>query len=235
MHNTYKHLFFDLDHTLWDFETNAKLSMQTVYSNLQLQQKGIDDFELFFTKYMYYNDLLWERYRNGFIKQDELRWKRMFKTLLDFKIGSESLAKEMSTLFLQLLPTRNTLFPHTMELLTYLQQKNYTMHLITNGFEEVQLKKCTHASIDSFFTAVITSEASNSLKPHKEIFEYALQQTEATVTNSIMIGDNIEADIEGAHNMGMHTIWVNHLTKDIAPKPLATYTVHHLKEIEEIL
>ncbi len=235
MHNIYKHLFFDLDHTLWDFETNAKSSMQTVYNDLLLQQKGIDDFDLFFTKYMYYNDLLWERYRKGFIKQDELRWKRMFKTLLDFKIGSESLAKEMSTLFLQLLPTRNALFPHTIELLNYLQQKNYHMHLITNGFEDVQIKKCTHAAIDSFFTAIITSEASNSLKPRKEIFEYALTKTGATLQNSIMIGDNIEADIEGARNVGMHTIWVNHLTKDIAPITLATYTIHHLKELEKIL
>jgi putative hydrolase of the HAD superfamily len=235
MEKKYEHLFFDLDHTLWDFETNSKSSMLSVYNDLQLKEKGVDNFEKFFTAYMQYNDLLWQRYRNGFIKQDELRWKRMFKTLLDFKIGSELLAKEMSVLFLELLPTRNALFPYTKELLQYLQQKNYHIHLITNGFEEVQHKKCINAGINGYFKAIITSEASNSLKPHKEIFEYALQQTGATLYNSIMIGDNIEADIEGAYNVGLPTIWVNHLTKDIASSPMATYTVHHLQEIEKIL
>jgi putative hydrolase of the HAD superfamily len=235
MDKQYEHLFFDLDHTLWDFETNAKLSMRSVYNEMQLQQKGIDDFEKFFTVYIQYNDLLWERYRNGYIKQDELRWKRMFKTLLDFKIGSESLAKEMSVLFLALLPTRNVLFPYTIELLQYLQQKNYQMHLITNGFEDVQLKKCQYAGIDHFFKAIITSQASNSLKPNKEIFEYALQHTGATLKNSLMIGDNMEADIQGAYNVGMPAMWVNHINNDKGMPPLVTYTVHNLQQIKDIL
>src|SRR5450432_4019785 len=91
----YKHLFFDLDHTLWDFEANSKLTLQELYEIFQLQSKGIHDFDLFHKNYLAHNDKLWERYRNGFIKVEELRWKRMWLTLLDFKIGDEALAREM--------------------------------------------------------------------------------------------------------------------------------------------
>jgi putative hydrolase of the HAD superfamily len=229
----YKHLFFDLDHTIWDFDTNAKQSMQELYETLNLKSLGINDFEAFYKAYIHYNDLLWERYRKGFIKQDELRWKRMFKTLLDFKIGNEVLAKDMSAKFLDLLPTRNAVFPHTYELLDYLQAKNYELHLITNGFVEVQHNKLKHANLAQYFNKVITSQESNSLKPNREIFEYALKQTGASIVNSIMIGDNLDADIRGAANFGMHTIWVNHLNNDTSPH--ATYTVYDLKSIMEFL
>jgi putative hydrolase of the HAD superfamily len=107
------------------------------------------------------------------------------------------------------------------------------MHLITNGFETVQLHKIKNSKIDHFFTEVITSEASNSLKPHAGIFEYALQTTKAVLENSIMIGDNEAADIQGGINFGMDTIFVNHL--QVTPSVKATYTITHLKELEAIL
>ena len=228
----YKHLFFDLDHTLWDFETNAFQSLEQVYQSLELKKRGVYDFELFYKKYIAHNNLLWERYRKGLIQSDELRWKRMRYTLLDFKIGDEKLALEMSTQFLNLLPTRNTLFPYTLEILQYLQAKNYALHLITNGFEEVQHNKLHYAGIAHFFTEVITSEGSNSLKPHKEIFDYALHKTGAQVQESIMIGDNLEVDIQGAINAGMDQVFVNHIHETSLLQP--TYTVYHLKELENI-
>src|SRR5271170_4483065 len=120
----YRHLFFDLDHTLWDFEANSRQTLEQLYSDLDLQKRGIDDFDKFHKNYLVHNDKLWDRYRNGFIKVDELRWKRMWLTLIDFKIGNEILAKEMGTLFLDLLPTRKILFPYTIELLNYLTNKN---------------------------------------------------------------------------------------------------------------
>jgi putative hydrolase of the HAD superfamily len=229
----YQHLFFDLDHTIWDFETNAKNSMQVLYDKFELQQKGITDFDLFYKQYSHHNNVLWERYRNGFIKQEDLRWKRMFRALLDFKIGDEKLAKQMSVDFLELLPTRNTLFPYTIELLEYLLQKKYQIHLITNGFVEVQHQKIKFAALEKYFTTVTTSQESNSLKPHKEIFLYALEKAKATTAESIMIGDNLEADIEGAKNVGIDTIWVNHLNEPNSNLP--TYTVTHLKAIEQVL
>src|SRR5690606_8690961 len=135
------------------------------------------DFELFYKNYLVHNDKLWERYRKGFVKQDELRVKRMWLSLLDFKIADDDLAKRMSVQFLELLPTRTALFPHTIETLEYLRDKNYELHLITNGFEKVQHSKLKHSGLTPFFKEVITSEGSNSLKPNKEIFDFAFQKT----------------------------------------------------------
>lgn len=228
----YKHLFFDLDHTLWDFETNAKETLHDLYNHHNLTQRGIQDFELFFEKYSYHNERLWDRYTKGFIKQEELRWKRMWLALLDFKIADETLSKQLSTEFLQILPTKTNLFPYTIEILTYLHQKKYILHLITNGFEAVQHNKIKHSNLYPFFSEVITSERSNSLKPHKEIFDFALQTTGASVQESVMIGDNLDADIQGGINAGIDTVFVNHL--NITPHITATYQVLHLKELEDL-
>jgi putative hydrolase of the HAD superfamily len=229
----YKDLFFDLDHTIWDFELNSKETIQELYDTHNLAALGITDFDAYFTVYSGHNHRLWDRYTKGFIKQEELRWKRIYLSLLDFKVANEKLAKEMSVQYLDILPFKKNLFPYTIEILNYLKDKEYKMHLITNGFETVQLHKIKNSKIDHFFTEVITSEASNSLKPHAGIFEYALQTTKAVLENSIMIGDNEAADIQGGINFGMDTIFVNHL--QVTPSVKATYTITHLKELEAIL
>lgn len=228
----YRHLFFDLDHTLWDFETNAKETMQEVYELHALHTKGITDFDLFFNRYSFHNERLWSRYTKGFIKQEELRWKRMWFALLDFKIGDDKLSKEMSNHFLERLPFKKKLFPYTFEILEYLTAKEYQLHLITNGFNSIQYSKLTSSNLTHYFGEVITSEASNSLKPHIEIFEYALQKTGAVKEESIMIGDNPEADIQGGINAGLDTVFVNHLHVQTHVQP--TYTIWHLKELEDI-
>ena len=120
----YKHLFFDLDHTLWDFEANAKATLLELHLKMKLEERGIHDFDLFHKNYLAHNENLWEQYRKGFIKQDELRTKRMKRSLLDFKIADEELAGEMSVRFLEILPTMTILFPHTKEVLQYLTEKN---------------------------------------------------------------------------------------------------------------
>ncbi|MFT3931992.1 MAG: YjjG family noncanonical pyrimidine nucleotidase [Chitinophagaceae bacterium] len=229
----YKHLFFDLDHTLWDFESNSRQTLEHLYSSMQLKDKGINDFELFNNNYLIHNEKLWERYRKGFIKAEELRWKRMWLTLLDFKIGDENLAREMGVQFLDLLPTRKILFPHALEILQYLTQKKYVLHLITNGFEKTQHAKLKNSGLDAFFNEVITSEGSNSLKPQKAIFEYALRKTNATVAESIMLGDDLEADIAGARDAGLDQVYINHVNKPL-PAIAPTYTVTSLKELENI-
>ncbi|HLI92189.1 MAG TPA: YjjG family noncanonical pyrimidine nucleotidase [Puia sp.] len=228
----YKHLFFDLDHTLWDFEANSRQTLEELYHSLGLYSRGVADFPAFHRRYLEHNDKLWERYRNGFIKVDELRWKRMWLTLLDFKIADEPLARTMDTLFLDALPTRKTLFPYTVEILEYLTGKNYRLHLITNGFEKTQHSKLQGSGISRFFEQVVTSEGSNSLKPHKEIFDYALRVTGAHPAESIMLGDSIEVDIQGAMNAGIDQVYVNHLGTEPAIRP--TYMVHTLKQLENI-
>jgi putative hydrolase of the HAD superfamily len=229
----YKHLFFDLDHTLWDFDANCRATLEQLHLDLDLVNKGIHDFDIFYKNYLDHNEKLWARYRTGQIKQDELRIKRMWLTLLDFKIADEDLARQLSELFLQLLPTRTILFPDTTVVLDYLQEKGYNLHIITNGFETTQHSKLNTSGLGVYFKEVITSEGSNSLKPQKEIFDYALHKAGAIVEESLMIGDALDVDVLGAMNAGMDQVHVNYndLPQDLKP----TYTVKSLKELREFL
>ncbi len=229
----YKHLFFDLDHTLWDFDANAKEALIDVYQLFDLENKKVAPFESFYERYLYHNQILWDKYHHGLITSEELKWKRMWRTLLEFRIGDEELSRNMSSAFLEILPTKKRLFPFTIEILDYLTEKKYRLHLITNGFEKTQWNKLHNSGLQHYFIHVITSEASNSLKPQKEIFEFALQKAGAQLHESIMLGDNLDADIQGAINAGMDTVFVNHInaTTDLNP----TYIINELRELMDIL
>lgn len=229
----YRHLFFDLDHTLWDFDANARESLMELYLFFKLESKAIGTFTEFYTIYLNHNATLWSRYEKGYISVEELKWKRMWRTLLDFQIADEKLAKDMSDYFLDILPTKKKVFDYTYEILDYLTQKKYSLYLITNGFEKTQRIKLASSGLEKYFRHIITSEISNSVKPKKEIFEYALQKANGKTEESIMIGDSLDADILGAKNAGMDSIFVNHINADCNNEP--TYTIRHLKELEAIL
>ena len=230
----YEHVFFDLDHTLWDFETNSRETLQDLYEELNLSDRGIQQFEVFHETYHHYNQIFWDRFRKGFINREELRWKRMWRTLVDFKIADENLARDMSERYLEILPTKKNLFHDTLEILNYLEARAYPMHLITNGFEKVQHAKMKHSGITHYFTEVITSEAAGIMKPHAAIFEYALQKTGALAAQSIMIGDTLDADILGANNAGIDTVYFNPAvphTEEIVP----TFVIQQLSELKKII
>lgn len=229
----YRHLFFDLDHTLWDFDANAKISLMEIYDFFQLKSKAIDSFELFYTIYLKHNAALWSRYEKGYITNEELKWRRMWRTLLDFQIADEKLSRDMSEYFLEILPTQKKVFDYTFEILEYLTNKKYSLHLITNGFEKTQRSKLENANLSKYFKHIITSEISNSVKPKKEIFEYALNKSGGKIQESIMLGDNLDADIFGAQMAGMDTVFVNHIHAECKLKP--THIITHLKELESIL
>jgi putative hydrolase of the HAD superfamily len=230
----YKHIFFDLDHTLWDFETNASLVLQQLYNIHQLENRGVPSFDEFHRTYSVHNDKLWDRFRKGYITRNDLRTKRFRLTLLDFKIGDEKLSEALGTAFLEELPAQTALFPHAKEVLEYLAAKNYPMHMITNGFEDTQLRKMKNSGIDHFFTHVITSETAGSLKPYREIFDYAITKAAATTDSSIMIGDALDIDILGAFNAGIDQVYFNPSVPASGElKP--TYTINSLHELKEIL
>lgn len=229
----YEHVFFDLDHTIWDFDANAKESLSELYIFFQLEAKEIAPFSQFYVTYLEHNKILWNRFEKGFITAEELKWKRMWRTLLDFKVADEKLAREMSDYFLEILPTRKKVFDYTYEILDYLTEKKYAVHLITNGFEKTQRLKLASADLTKYFQNVITSEISNSVKPKKEIFEYAVKVAHGKMEESIMIGDNLQADILGAKNAGMHSVYVNHVNAETNDDP--TYTIYHLKELKNFL
>lgn len=228
----YRHLFFDLDHTLWDFDANARTTLMQIHQELQLDNHGVGDFERFLATYLSNNEKLWARFRKGFIKAEELRWKRMWLTLLEFGVRNEDLARQMGSRFLDLLPTRNILFPNTIQTLGALLSRGYALHLITNGFETTQHNKLRNSGLTSFFTEVVTSEGSNSMKPKKEIFDFALRRAKAKHHESIMIGDCLESDIQGAMNAGIDQVYMNHNNLPCPLKP--TYTVYSIQELETI-
>jgi len=227
MNKVYKHLFFDLDHTLWDFDKNSSNTLRKLYDEYNLTARGIPDFESFIAVYKLHNDRMWERFRKGFIKREELRWKRVWLTLLDFKIGDTALAYEMSAAYLELLPSQTSLTPFAKDLLDHCKGR-YALHLITNGFETTQWQKLQYSGISSYFSEVITSEKSNSMKPYPEIFAFALAATGAKAEESIMIGDALEIDVLGAFNAGWDQVYYNPARTAHDRKP--TYEVACLSE-----
>lgn len=229
----YQHLFFDLDHTLWDFDSNARECLLQIYMEFGLKAKAIDSFQGFYDTYELHNASLWKRFEKGYITGNELKWRRMWRTLLDFKIADEKLARDMSEAYMELLPRKDKVFDYTFEILDYLTDKGYQLNLLTNGFEESQRGKLASSKLDRYFNNVITSESSNSQKPKKEIFEYALKKAGGNIEDSIMLGDNIDADIAGALNVGMDCVFVNHAQKAVDCH--STYSICHLKELEKIL
>jgi putative hydrolase of the HAD superfamily len=233
MKKAYKHLFFDLDHTLWDFEKNSELTLKQLYTEYALHERGIDDFDAFNQFFNGHNDRLWERFRNGYIRRDDLRWKRFWLALLDFKIGDTALAHELSSAYLEILPTQSVLTPHAREILDYCTaDSKYCLHLITNGFETTQWMKLQYSGISGYFKEIITSEKSHALKPHADIFDYALKATGAVMEESIMIGDALEVDVMGALNAGWDQVYYNPAKKEHSRKP--TYEVHHLADLMDI-
>ena len=168
---TYQHLFFDLDHTIWDFDANAKDALKESYLHHELALRGIEPFENFYEKYAFHNKRLWDRYTKGLIIQRELKWKRMFLALLDFKIGDEPLARSLSQDFLDRLPVRTKVFPYTFEILDYLKKKNYRLHLITNGFNRIQEQKLVNAGLQDYVEVMVTSEQRGCLKRNACICE----------------------------------------------------------------
>jgi putative hydrolase of the HAD superfamily len=230
----YDHLFFDLDHTLWDFETNSRETLADLHQEAGLAERGIPDFESFVQTYNRHNAVLWDRFRKGFISREDLRWKRMWRTLLEFRVTDEALARQLSERYLEILPTKRNLFLDTIAVLDYLRGKGYPMHLITNGFERTQHAKLRNSGIDVYFTYVVTSEAAGIMKPHAPIFEYAMRLAGTGPDRSVMIGDTLDADILGANNAGMDTVYFNPQVPadgDIRP----TYVIASLGELKRLL
>ena len=197
-----EHIFFDLDHTLWDFDKNSQLTFQQIFKEQNIQLKVVDFLEV----YMPINLDYWRLYREDKISKEDLRFNRLKDsfTAVNYNI-SDDLINIISKDYITYLPNHNHLFEGTIEILEYLHKK-YKLHIITNGFEEVQNLKLQKSGIDKYFKQVITSECVGVKKPNPKVFEFALSKAEAEAHESIMIGDSYEADIMGALNSGMMAI-----------------------------
>jgi putative hydrolase of the HAD superfamily len=229
----YKHLFFDLDRTLWDFDMNNRETFLEMYGFFKLGDKGIDDPDLFYNLYQKINLALWEAYKKGEITKERLNFSRFFHSLNVYNIADNELAAQMAAWYIRESPLKTHLYPGTLETLDQLYIK-YQMHIVTNGFEEVQFTKIENSGLNKYFRKIITSEMAGYKKPDKRFFDYAFRETGAKPEESIIIGDDPEADILGAHKIGMDQIWVKH--KPIKPETTKpTFAVNKLQEILDIL
>ena len=197
-----RHVFFDLDHTLWDFETNSDKTFAYIFERNRVTL----DLERFTETYRPINRKYWKLFREDKVSKSDLRYSRLREAfdVLEFEAGDD-LIHTLSEEYIAYLSLNNQLFAHALEVLEYLRKK-YSLHIITNGFEEVQHRKLASSRLEPYFEHVVTSENVGVKKPDPRIFQYALEKAEARPTESIMIGDNYEADIQGALNVGMRAI-----------------------------
>ena len=197
-----EHIFFDLDHTLWDFDKNSKLTFQQIFEEQDIQL----EIEEFLEVYMPINLEYWRLYREDKVTKSVLRYSRLKDAFnaVNYKI-SDTLINTISEDYIKYLPNHNHLFEGAIEVLEYLKQK-YELHIITNGFEEVQILKMQKSGIAKYFKEVITSESVGVKKPNPKVFEFALMKAKTTPKNSLMIGDSYEADVMGALKIGMLAI-----------------------------
>ena len=229
----YKHLFFDLDRTLWDFEKNSHEVLLELYKYYDLLSMGIVDSKVFIERYKYHNEKLWDLYRQNKIEKDKLRVERFKITLDDFGINSPQLAAYLGEYYVTHCPKKTNLFPFVHSTLTYLKDR-YALHIITNGFEEVQYQKLENSDLIDYFDQIITSEQAGFKKPSHKIFEFSMLKALAKPSDSLMIGDDLHADILGAKDIGMAQVFFNPLKLEHSNSEI-TYEINCLSELEEIL
>lgn len=221
-------VFFDLDHTLWDFDKNSELTFNTIFKKNHPEV----DAKLFIDKYVPINQECWKLYQFDKITHEELRYNRLKHSFdaIDYSISDAQINK-ISDEYIRLLPDNNHLFDGTFEILEYLKPK-YNLHIITNGFADVQSRKMYNAKIESYFQTITNSEMAGVKKPNPGIFNYALTQANAAFASSIMIGDSYEADVQGALNAGLDAIFFNENSMEFDGN---VKQINHLLELKNFL
>ena len=229
----YQHIFFDLDNTLWDFDKSSILAFDKIYNIFKLVNYGIPNASHFHHTYFEHNNRLWELYRQGKIDKEFLKIERFRLPLKDYGIVDEKLATDLGESYTDYAARLVALVPNTMEVLTYLKEKKYNIHLITNGFLEVQSIKMEASGLDKMIDNSFVSEVVGFKKPDHRIFHHAMEKVNASFEECVMIGDDLSVDIIPAKEIGMTHIYFNR--KKISHNEKLDYEIKDLIEIKEIL
>lgn len=227
----YKHIFFDLDRTLWDFDKNSSLTLLEIIEHFDLTNK-VKDKDNFCQTYHKYNEYVWGLYRNNQIKKKELRKERFRLLFADFNLYDPKLIESVDDYYVKNSPKKPITIDSAEEVLQYLDAR-YCLSIISNGFQEVQELKLISSKLRHYFRFIFTSDKIGAAKPGKQFFEYTIKSANARKTESLVIGDDIHKDIVGAKNFNVDQVWFNPSGKTAHIKP--TFEIHHLKEIMEIL
>lgn len=227
-----KHIFFDLDHTLWDFEKNSKMTLEILFEELSLGDH-LPSFQRFHTKYKKINAKLWHQYGKGKLEKSVLRVKRFSDTFSEFEFTNNTLAERLATRYVEVSPYQTNLFPNAISTLDELKSHGYQMHIITNGFKEVQFIKLTQSGLLDYFDVILCSEEVGKNKPSKEVFQEALRRANAVPTESLMIGDDYHCDVIGAENSGIPAILFS--PKNGHREGTHDWQIKDLKEITEMI
>ena len=228
----YKHIFFDLDDTLWDSRRNSGEAVREIFDRYRLASGFGLEAQVFVDNVHEVNYALWDRYSDGEITQEELRQTRFPLVFEALGLRDTAICAALQEDYLHLAPRKPHLMPHAKELLDYLKV-NYTLHIITNGFDDVQSVKLRTAGIDGYFSEIITSLRAGCQKPNREIFDFARDCARAQPADCLMVGDSLRADIAGAENAGMDHVFYNHHRITHQAKP--THEIHSLRELMEML
>lgn len=223
-----KHLFFDLDHTLWDFDKNSAFAFDTIFKEQGFEISLPDFLNIYIPRNQHY----WKLYQVNKISHEDLRYYRLKDVFdaLQYEV-SDKIIHQLSEDYIKYLPEYNNLFDGAIEILDYLKP-NYKLHIITNGFASVQTKKLKNSNIDHYFETITNSEMAGVKKPHRNIFDFALSLANASKNDSLMIGDSYEADIVGAQDAGIEAVFFNEHNSDIENPVLQ---IKHLLELKNIL
>ncbi len=228
-----QHIFFDLDNTLWDHRRNAYLTIKDLFEKEEIALRYNIDFEEFHSVYHEINEKLWEDIRDGIIDKEYLRKHRFYDTFRRFNVDDERLSMYFEEHFLDKILNYNELVEGTEYILEYLKSKQYTLHIISNGFKEVTERKCILSGIAPYFQTITSADSVGVRKPRPEIFEYSLKLAGALKEESILIGDDWIADVVGARNFGMDVIFFDVLKENRQEEGLKV--IQHLLQIKEYL
>jgi putative hydrolase of the HAD superfamily len=228
---TYRHLFFDLDNTLWDFKANARDAFYGILSSLKLLDK-IPDFNSFLEIYEKHNEHLWTEYRRGKVRKDHMRVQRMILTFNEIGLSDPELSLLVGDLYIREAPGKTNLFPGVHETLHYLSGK-YKLYILTNGFAEIQVQKINNCNLQVYFSKLFMAEMVGYQKPDRRFFEYAIKSVHAHKNECLMIGDDPEADIRGAQNAGIDQVYFNPGNRPCTTEP--TWEIKDIPKLMEIL
>ena len=204
----YQHLLFDLDHTLWDFKRSATETLHELYDAYRLTRLGNFTAQQFCDTFEEVNYHLWGLYNRGEYDQQRLRSERFGLVLTRLGVEAHQEPEGLADEYLRICPTKPHMMPHTVATLDYLRQ-HYRLHILTNGFAEVQAIKLESAGLTDYFDQVVASDTTGHKKPHLPIFDYILEQVGADRRRCLMVGDNLKTDILGARNAGIDQVFYN--------------------------